>query len=256
LEKIYFVENMINKLIKYLICLMVLMAYTGCQTNLPPISEMEETNAELKKEYTKTSLPVEEETSIITTEGNIDIVPSTMSPLNNQIYTAIPAHTAIVGTPVEAKNDNRPLSYCEKYGFQILEALQKQGVIFHGGGGGGGNENECGMNFEGLRNIEDITLFNRVVNDVFAVDNWVEDKQAAAGGPIGEVIGFKKENERCIFRYEWQFPKDGRCPTDRPIGDCEIPQKEKVYILSLACQHFSEDSKTPTPLMSIETKSP
>jgi len=237
-------------------CLLVLLVFSGCLTSLPPLSEPEETNIAPKMEYTQNSQPVQIESSMIPAEGNKKNVPPTMNPSDIQIFTAIPAHTVVVGTPVEEEHRDRPLTYCERYGFHILESLQKQGATFNGGGGGGGNESECIMNFEGLKNIEDITLFYKIVNGIFTSDNWIEDKQAAAGGPIGEVIGFKRENERCIFRYEWQFPKDGRCPTDRPVGDCDIPQKEKIYLLSLACQHINEDSATPTPLMIIETQSP
>lgn len=231
----------------------VLLMVTACQTQLIPAPS--EKPIEIATEVPQTSITTHPnggaDSAAIETQNDMDIEKATEVP----VYTAIPVHTAVVGTPVEGSTFEPPITECERYAALIWQIIEENGGTVVGGGGGG-NDKECFMSFEGLKNIEDITVIYGAANKIFLEDNWVEDIQMAAGGPTGAVVGYRKEDKVCIFQYEWQIPKDERCPTDKPVASCDIPQKDKVYLISLACHQVDMKEITPTPLILGATQSP
>ena len=155
--------------------------------------------------------------------------------------------TAIVGTPVETTQSGSPLPYCEEIGLAIIEAIRdKKGSLQ----GGGGNDRECRLDVQGLSGIEDEKIINDIAQKVFLAELWSKDEQVASGGPTGAVIGFKKDDVRCILRYEWH---DAKCPTET---ECSLPSKERIYFLSLECQLMDETSPEQTPVISVVTQKP
>ena len=64
---------------------------------------------------------------------------------------------------------------------------------------------------------------------------WQEDISYMAGGPTGAGSGFRKDNGLCLLLAGWELSEDADCPTDKPIGLCELSPEQKLYTIELNC---------------------
>ena len=64
---------------------------------------------------------------------------------------------------------------------------------------------------------------------------WQEDISYMAGGPTGAGSGFRKDNGLCLLMAGWEPSGDADCPTDKPIGLCELSPEQQLYTITLNC---------------------
>ena len=64
---------------------------------------------------------------------------------------------------------------------------------------------------------------------------WQEEISYMADGPTGTGGGFRKDNGLCLLMVGWEPSEDADCPTDKPIGLCELSPEQKLYTIELNC---------------------
>lgn len=62
---------------------------------------------------------------------------------------------------------------------------------------------------------------------------WVEDMMYGLGGPTGIGSGFRRDNALLILIAGWEPSDDAECPTDQPIGMCELTPEQQIYEITL-----------------------
>ena len=84
----------------------------------------------------------------------------------------------------------------------------------------------------------DFDDFWSVVEDLkgmLAAHGWQEDIRYMADGPTGTGGGFHKDSGLCLLMVGWEPSEDANCPSDEPIGLCELSPEQKLYTIMLNC---------------------
>jgi len=99
-----------------------------------------------------------------------------------------------------------------------------------------------GLDFEDYRSVaEDL-------KGMLEAQGWQEDISYMADGPTGTGGGFRKANGLCLLMVGWEPSEDADCPTDKPIGLCELSPEQQLYTITLNCaQDTSTEISTTTP---------
>ena len=66
-------------------------------------------------------------------------------------------------------------------------------------------------------------------------EGWTEDMMLAAGGPTGMGAGYRKGDQMCLALAEWRPDASANCPTDQPIGACQLTPAQQLYTVTLNC---------------------
>lgn len=65
---------------------------------------------------------------------------------------------------------------------------------------------------------------------------WAEDTQYQGGGPGAFLTGYRQANALCLVLAYWEPSEDADCPSDQPIGACELVSPEQqLYTITLNC---------------------
>ena len=60
--------------------------------------------------------------------------------------------------------------------------------------------------------------------------NWTEDSlNYGAGGPTGMATGFRRFGSLGLLSVTWRPSEDASCPTDQPIGACDLLPEQKLF---------------------------
>jgi len=70
---------------------------------------------------------------------------------------------------------------------------------------------------------------------MLAAQGWQEDTMYAADGPTGAAGGFRQGDGLCLLAVEWKPSPDAKCPSDKPISDCQLKPEQQLYSISLNC---------------------
>jgi putative hemolysin len=73
------------------------------------------------------------------------------------------------------------------------------------------------------------------VREALESRGWQEDMQYAAGGPTGDVAGYRRADTLCLASAGWEPAPDADCPPDQPISACELAPGQKLYTITLTC---------------------
>ncbi len=89
--------------------------------------------------------------------------------------------------------------------------------------------NGTGLDFENIMVVE-----NALVN-VLQAQRWTEDLQHQGGGPGAFLTGYRQADALCLVLAYWEPSKDANCPSDQPIGACELVPEQQTYTITLNC---------------------
>lgn len=62
---------------------------------------------------------------------------------------------------------------------------------------------------------------------------WNEDSRYQADGPTGKAIGLTRDSGLLLVNVEWEPAPSAKCPTDRPISDCNLKPQEQLYTITV-----------------------
>jgi len=62
---------------------------------------------------------------------------------------------------------------------------------------------------------------------------WTEDTQYQADGPTGTSTGLRRDMGLMIITVEWTPSPDANCPTDQPIGACDLKPEQRLYTVQI-----------------------
>lgn len=83
--------------------------------------------------------------------------------------------------------------------------------------------------------FENIGVLSAAVNDIFQNNGWLADLNYDAGGPTGELGGYRNNSDLCLWQTEWKPLEEANCPSDQPISTCNPPPEQTWYTLTLNC---------------------
>lgn len=66
-----------------------------------------------------------------------------------------------------------------------------------------------------------------VLEDVFVSQGWTFTN--GADGPTGTAREYRSGDQIAIVTVMWKPSSDANCPTDEPIGACNLPQEQRIY---------------------------
>ena len=96
--------------------------------------------------------------------------------------------------------------------------------------------------------FEDFWSVAENLKGMLEAQGWQEDTSYMADGPTGTGGGFRKDNGLCLLLVGWEPSEDANCPTDKPIGLCELSPEQQLYTITLNCaQDTSTEISTTTP---------
>ncbi len=87
--------------------------------------------------------------------------------------------------------------------------------------------------------FEDFWSVAEDLKEMLNAQGWQEDISYMAGGPTGAGSGFRKDNGLCLLLAGWEPSEDADCPTDKPIGLCELSTEQQLYTITLNCAQDS-----------------
>ncbi|MBN2386155.1 MAG: hypothetical protein JXB85_03990 [Anaerolineales bacterium] len=58
---------------------------------------------------------------------------------------------------------------------------------------------------------------------------WTEDFNYSAAGATGMASGYRKGSALGLLTVAWQPSADANCPTDQPIGACDLTPEQKLF---------------------------
>lgn len=62
---------------------------------------------------------------------------------------------------------------------------------------------------------------------------WNEDSRYQADGPTGTAKGFTRDSGLLLVNVEWEPAPSAKCPSDRPISDCDLKPEQQLYTIQL-----------------------
>jgi hypothetical protein len=71
---------------------------------------------------------------------------------------------------------------------------------------------------------------------------WTMLNNYAAGGPTGNIAGFDKADELCVYTEHWQPAPEVQCPADQPISACAMKPEQRLWTITMQCVN-----RAPTP---------
>jgi hypothetical protein len=83
--------------------------------------------------------------------------------------------------------------------------------------------------------FEDYWSVAEDLKGMLEAQGWQEDIRYMADGPTGTGSGFRKDNGLCLLTLGWEPSEDANCPSDEPIGLCELSPRQKLYSIILNC---------------------
>jgi putative hemolysin len=97
--------------------------------------------------------------------------------------------------------------------------------------------------------FEDHWIVFQELAEMLTAQGWREDMAYQGGGPTGTLSGFRRNGELCLLLVGWDPSEDADCPTDQPIGMCELTPEQRLYTIVLDCaQGVSPSAPTGEPV--------
>lgn len=62
---------------------------------------------------------------------------------------------------------------------------------------------------------------------------WNEDSRYQADGPTGKATGFTRDSGLLLVSVELEPAPSAKCPSDRPISDCDLKPEQQLYTIQL-----------------------
>jgi hypothetical protein len=97
-----------------------------------------------------------------------------------------------------------------------------------------GNSCQIAANGSGL-NFENILVVQDALVGVLQARGWVEDVQYQGGGPGAFLTGYRQGDALCLALAYWEPSDDANCPSDQPLGACDLAPEQKLYTITLDC---------------------
>ncbi len=168
-------------------------------------------------------------------------IPPTATPVPPTATPVPPAATAVPTAQAEDVSELQPLGAAECSGLaddmsqtlgipgEITQAEFQDFITQRAGTGCQATITGTGLDFESVEVV--MNALRRMIH----AQRWYEDMRLGGGGPTGQITGFRQADKMCRLTVGWEPSEDVECPSDQPIGMCEMSPEQRLYTISLNC---------------------